>query len=198
MASRHEIIDMDIRHVPQLSFVTALAVYEMLRPLIADTDAALRIKWPNDILHKGRKLCGILVQSEAVDQPGKLGIIIGIGINMRIAPILEGYPTVALKEISAEAGKLDPEGLLHKLNGHLDGVIDLWRRKDFGDIARAWFKRAYGADRYVTIQHAGQDVRGRIIGLDDIGALRVQGEDGQTYTVSDGPVSYGEPIVTGD
>ena len=65
MASRWEVMEIDVRRVPQLSFVTALAVYEMLRPIIPDTDQSMRIKWPNDILHRGRKLCGILVQTEA-------------------------------------------------------------------------------------------------------------------------------------
>ena len=198
MASRYEVMDLDVRHAPQLSFVTALAVYEMLRPLVPDTDAAMRIKWPNDILHKGRKLCGILVQTEAVEGEGRLGVVIGVGLNVRMAPILEGYPTVALREIGAEAGRIDPEALLYKLNGHLDGVIDLWRRKAFADIARAWFKRAYGADRRVTAPSEGQPVSGRIIGLDGFGALRIEGEDGQVRTISGGEVSYGGPLVTGD
>ncbi len=48
-----------------------------------------------------------------------------------MAPILEGYLTVALREISADAKNLDAVALLYKLNGHLDGVIDLWRQQDF-------------------------------------------------------------------
>ncbi len=38
MASRYDIMALDVRRVPQLSFVTALAVYEMLRPFVPDTD----------------------------------------------------------------------------------------------------------------------------------------------------------------
>jgi BirA family biotin operon repressor/biotin-[acetyl-CoA-carboxylase] ligase len=198
MASRYDVMDLDVRRAPQLSFVTALAVYEMLRPFVPDTDDAMRIKWPNDILHKGRKLCGILVQTEAVEDEGRLGVVIGIGLNVRMAPILEGYPTVALREISDASGKTDPEALLYKLNGHLDGVIDLWRRKPFSDIAKAWFKRAYGADRRIAIHVGNGLVTGRITGLDDFGALCVQGEDGLTHTISGGEVSYGERFVTGD
>lgn len=196
MASRYDVMDLDVRRAPQLSFVTALAVYEMLRPFMPDTDEAMRIKWPNDILHKGRKLCGILVQTESTAEEGRLGVVIGIGLNLRMAPILENYPTVALREISGEL--IDPEALLHKLNGHLDGVIDLWRRKPFADIARAWFKRAYGADRRITVQLGDTPVTGRIEGLDDVGALCVKGEDGRLHVISGGEVSYGGPLVTGD
>lgn len=194
MASRWEVMEVDVRRVPQLSFVTALAVYEMLRPIIPDTDQSMRIKWPNDILHRGRKLCGILVQTEATEKPGHLGVVIGIGMNMRVAPILEGYLTVALKEISPEAKNLDAVALLHKLNGHLDGVLDLWRSKDFSDIAKAWLKRAYGRDRLVNVTQDGISLSGRITGLDDFGGLQIEATDGQVHIVTGGDITYGDLI----
>lgn len=194
MASRWEVMVIDVRRVPQLSFVTALAVYEMLRPIIPDTDQSMRIKWPNDILHRGRKLCGILVQTEATDKLDHLGVVIGIGMNLRVAPILEGYLTVALKEISPEAKNLDAVALLHKLNGHLDGVLDLWRGKDFSDIAKAWLKRAYGRDRLVEVTQDGISLSGRIIGLDDFGGLQIEATDGQVHTVTGGDITYGDMI----
>jgi BirA family biotin operon repressor/biotin-[acetyl-CoA-carboxylase] ligase len=193
MASRWEVMEVDVRRVPQLSFVTALAVYEMLRPIIPDTDQSMRIKWPNDILHRGRKLCGILVQTEATDKPDHLGVVIGIGMNLRVAPILEGYLTVALKEISPEAKNLDAVALLHKLNGHLDGVLDLWRSKDFSDIAKAWLKRAYGRDRLVNVTQDGVSLSGRITGLDEFGGLQIEA-DGQIHTVTGGDITYGDLI----
>ncbi|ESQ76223.1 biotin--[acetyl-CoA-carboxylase] ligase [Asticcacaulis sp. AC402] len=192
MASRWEVMPLDVRRAPQLSFVSALAVYEMLRPLIPDTDASMRIKWPNDILHRGRKLCGILVQTEASHEPQHLGIVIGLGMNLRVAPIIEGYLTVALKEINPDAVRtLDAVGMLHKLNGHLDGVLDLWRNKDFSDIAKAWMKRAYGRDRTVSVTVDSVKVSGEIAGLDEFGGLQVRAADGQIYTVTGGDVEYG-------
>ncbi len=194
MASRYEVMAIDVRHVPQLSFVTALAVYEMLRPLVPDTETAMRIKWPNDILHRSRKLCGILVQTETLSEPDKLGVVIGIGINLAAAPVLEGYLTCSLREISPEAKNLDAVALLHKLNGHLDGVLDLWRSKDFNDIAKAWQKRAYGRDRPLTVDHDGHKVTGRLKGIDTYGALEVLGNDGQMFTVTGGDIEYGAII----
>lgn len=198
MASRYEVMDVDVRSVPQLSFVTALAVYEMLRPLIPDTDESMRIKWPNDVLHRGRKLCGILVQTETTAEPGKLGVVIGVGMNVRVAPIIEGYLTVALRDINPEAvRKIDAEILMHKLNGHLDGVLDLWRNKDFSDIAKAWLKRAYGRDRTLSLTHEGVEVSGTIKGLDEFGALQIQSADGQIYTITGGDITYGDPHAVG-
>lgn len=190
MASRFEIMQIDVRSVPQLSFVTALAMYEMLRPMVPDTDAHMRIKWPNDILHRGRKLAGILVQTETVPDPDKLGIVIGCGVNLAAAPILEGYLTCSLRDIAPGVGKVDPVVFLHKLNGHLDGVINLWREKGFGDIAKAWLKRAYGREMRLSLTHEGVAVSGDIVGLDDFGALRIAATDGQVYTLTGGDITY--------
>ncbi len=198
MASRYEVVSIDVRHVPQLSFVTALAVYEMLRPIVPDTEAAMRIKWPNDILHKGRKLCGILVQTETTPDPDKLGVVIGIGINMSAAPVLEGYLTCALKDISPEAKKLDAVALLHKLNGHLDGVINLWREKPFTELAAAWLKRAYGRDRVLSVIHDGVKMSGRLKGLDEFGALQMLADDGQVVTITGGDIEYGAVYAAGN
>ena len=198
MASRYEIMAMDVRHVPQLSFVTALAVYEMLRPLVPDTEEYMRIKWPNDIMHRGRKLCGILVQTEPTENEDRLGVVIGVGMNLRIAPIIEGYPTVALQEISLEAKKLDAEALLRKLNGHLDGVLDLWREKPFSDIAKAWLKRAYGRERMLHVVHNDAEIAGTMLGLDDTGALQIQTTGGDVVAISNGDVTYGAPLAVGN
>lgn len=191
MASRYETMMIDVRSVPQLSFVTALALYEMLRPMVPDTDDNMRIKWPNDVLHRGRKLAGILVQTETTPDPDKLGIVIGTGVNLAAAPIIEGYLTCSLRDIAPGKPKVDPVAFLHKFNGHLDGVINLWRDKGFGDIAKAWLKRAYGRDRYLSLTHDGVQVSGDLKGLDEFGALQIKADNGQVYTITGGDIEYG-------
>ncbi len=190
MASRYELMAMDVRQAPQLSFITALAIYEMLRPLIPETDAALRIKWPNDILYNGAKLCGILVQTEPSPKDGHLGVVIGIGMNVSRAPILEGYLTVALREVSAAAKTLDAEAVLTKLSAHLDSVLNLWRDKGFDDIAKAWLKRAYGRDMTLKAVHDGIAITGTLKGLDPFGGLQITAKDGQVVTITGGDVEY--------
>ncbi len=192
MASRYEVMTLDVRQAPQLSFVTALAIYEMLRPLIPDTDAALRIKWPNDILYNGAKLCGILVQTEPSQREGHLGVVIGIGMNVARAPILEGYLTIGLRDISPAAKTLDAEAVLIKLTAHLDSVLDLWRDKGFDDIAKAWLKRAYGREMTLKAVHDGVTITGKLKGLDPFGGLQITAQDGQVVTLTGGDVDYEE------
>ena len=44
----------------------------------------MQLKWPNDLLHAGRKLGGILIELQG-DAAGPSAAVIGIGINLRLA-----------------------------------------------------------------------------------------------------------------
>jgi BirA family biotin operon repressor/biotin-[acetyl-CoA-carboxylase] ligase len=63
---------------PELTFCAALAVAEAAE---AETGCAATIKWPNDVLIAGRKVCGILLESHQARPPGF--VVIGIGLNVR-------------------------------------------------------------------------------------------------------------------
>ena len=57
----------------------ALGAYRALRPYFSMYPQALAIKWPNDLLADGRKICGILLESEALGD-GRIAIVIGCGV----------------------------------------------------------------------------------------------------------------------
>jgi BirA family transcriptional regulator, biotin operon repressor / biotin---[acetyl-CoA-carboxylase] ligase len=63
-----------------LSKMTLLSAATIADTLIKNYKISLNIKWPNDIYFEGKKLCGILAESEKVDD--KTYLIIGIGINI--------------------------------------------------------------------------------------------------------------------
>ncbi len=77
--------------------LVGIAVAEAARPLLPDP-AALSLKWPNDVLLRGRKLAGILIDT-ALDQAGGLRwLIIGIGANLAVAPEVPGRVTACLPD----------------------------------------------------------------------------------------------------
>ena len=61
-------------------------------------DPRLKLKWPNDILYEGRKLCGILVEGKSIGKENKA--IIGIGINLKGDGKIEDFEIACLDEIS--------------------------------------------------------------------------------------------------
>ena len=61
-------------------------------------DSRLKLKWPNDILYDGRKLCGILVEGKSMGEESKA--IIGIGINLKGEERFEDFQIASLDEIT--------------------------------------------------------------------------------------------------
>ena len=60
----------------------------------------IKIKWPNDLLFEGKKICGIL--QETVFYFNKKFLIIGIGLNVIKSPAIANYPTTNLYEITGK------------------------------------------------------------------------------------------------
>ncbi|AKM30926.1 biotin--[acetyl-CoA-carboxylase] ligase [Pandoraea faecigallinarum] len=67
-----------------LSLATGVAVVEGLSDLPLAAPQALGLKWPNDVLLRGGKLAGILIETVPAGQ-GRIGVVIGIGVNLRHA-----------------------------------------------------------------------------------------------------------------
>ncbi|MFT4091444.1 MAG: biotin--[acetyl-CoA-carboxylase] ligase [Asticcacaulis sp.] len=185
-ASWYMTVDMDLRLMPQLAFVAALAVHDVLRSVVRD-EALLKIKWPNDVLYDGAKLCGILVQSEPF-AGGLTGLVTGIGINVQVAPEVEAYRTASLRDISDSPPTADE--LMSRLNNCFRLRFAEWRDGKFADMATEWFARAYGRD-LVCVVDQGR-LEGRIAGLNTDGALLIRPETGAIQAVSSGTIRYRE------
>ncbi|ADU14456.1 biotin--[acetyl-CoA-carboxylase] ligase [Asticcacaulis excentricus] len=187
MASWYGVLPVEMRRVTQLSFVAALAVTDAIRPVLSAPDP-LKIKWPNDVLYEGRKLCGILAQSETLETG--LGVVIGIGINIAKAPQGLSYGTAALNDLTAQPQTV--EVVLDALDAALTRRLDDWLTHGFEATAAQWWDQAYGRDQLCLIEQHSQARTGTILGLDDYGALRVRDPDGTIHVIASGSVSYPE------
>lgn len=130
--------------LPRVTMLGGVAVAATLTPLLGD---ALALKWPNDVLIGGRKVCGIL--SEAVWEGDRLGpVVIGIGINVRVDfsdTDLAGYAT----SIETELGqRVSRHAILANLVGHL---IDWSHRLHDPALVEAWRASLKTLGRRVTV-----------------------------------------------
>jgi BirA family transcriptional regulator, biotin operon repressor / biotin---[acetyl-CoA-carboxylase] ligase len=78
-----------LKNLPQLVMVASLAVIRAIKQ-VAGLEA--HIKWPNDVLIKGKKVCGILIENEVKGSEVNFADI-GIGINVNFNPL--GHPEIA-------------------------------------------------------------------------------------------------------
>nr|WP_216366904.1 biotin--[acetyl-CoA-carboxylase] ligase [Halovulum dunhuangense] len=159
------------------SFTASLALAEALEAVGAEP-ADLSLKWPNDVLLRGRKLAGILL--EANRARGGLSLILGIGVNLASAPQAaeiepQALPPIALAELGLHVA---PETLLDHLGPAFAAWETVLRRDGFGPVRDAWLARAARLGQVITARLPGQAITGRFRTVDDTGAVVIETGDG--------------------
>lgn len=173
--------------VHTVAFVAALAVHDVVageleeRGPVSGTADRCILKWPNDVLVDGAKICGVLLE--------RVGdhVVAGIGINVDSAPEVPGRATTSLR---AAGGTSDAAALLELLAGHFTVRLMQWRTEGLAAVLTDWQHRAYpvGTPLRVTLDDAGT-VQGAFAGLDPDGALRLRLADGSLRVIHAGDVS---------
>lgn len=155
---------------PKLSLTTAVAVCDALRaeaPL-----ANIGIKWPNDVLADGRKVCGILVESPGGAAPTSSRLIIGVGINVnnawRSMPIQAGTNGASLCDFTHRHHDLQPLliTLLQRLAIRIEQLIS-----SSVSLVSDWQRADLLLDQVVVIENDARRIEGRSAGIASDGAL---------------------------
>ena len=171
---------------PLISLAAALAVSDAIMKTF---DLKVDIKWPNDILLKDRKLCGIL--SEAVETDSRPAAIVGIGINLKKESVPPELVAQAISIESATDATPDSEPLLDALLKAFGERYDLLHSNDGSEhTIREWCANSsYAFDRRVRVSLPDETFEGTTRGLESDGALRVETDDGRLRLVRAGDVT---------
>ena len=172
----------ELDHLRQLAVIAPLAVCQA----IEETTALLpRIKWPNDVVINGRKVCGVLPASELQDDR-VLYALVGIGINVNL-------DASAHEEISAIATSLRQE-LRHEVSREevlaatLNHFETLYRSLRRGEVVSvAWKQRLDTLGQPVRVETAGGvSETGVAVDADSDGSLILRRDDGSHVRVDAG------------
>ncbi len=170
--------------LPLITIRSAVVVCEAVEEV---TGRAPALKWVNDLLLEGRKICGIL--AEAITDPsGKLRyVVVGIGINARIAQA--DFPP----EIRDTAGSLDPEGRIPDIRNRLAaGIIRRFVGEPFPgreELLEKYRRRLCMLGREITVlPSGGEPFRARALDVDENGNLITEKEDGRRESLSSGEI----------
>ncbi len=169
----YHLIPSEPTRAPLLSIAGALAVADALQ---ATCGLATDLKWPNDVLHGGRKLCGVL--AEARHQQGRADVFLGIGVNLTSSAVLP--PEVAAIATSvAEAGAVPPtrETLLAALSGAVERRA-MQAEVDVPGLVADWRVRLITLGRHVRLHTPSGDVEGEAIDVAPDGELVLRFPDG--------------------
>jgi BirA family biotin operon repressor/biotin-[acetyl-CoA-carboxylase] ligase len=165
--------------VTTLPLACGLAVLEALVPLVP-VPGQLQLKWPNDVLLRGGKIAGILLEREGDT------IIAGIGVNLAIAPLVADRQVGSLGKVRPAP---DRDSFARNLATALVRELQLWRAEGTtGTIAR-WLAAAHPRGSALSVHDdAGLRISGRFGGLEPDGALRLAMDDGDTRIIRAGDV----------
>jgi BirA family transcriptional regulator, biotin operon repressor / biotin---[acetyl-CoA-carboxylase] ligase len=153
----------------QLSFASALAVCDAI-----PGDLAPRCKWPNDVLIGGKKVAGILLESEGVG--GKIAaLIVGIGVNIASHPPDTEMPATSL------GPAVTPATMLAAICRHFLSWHDIWRTQGFTPLREAWLARAHGLGSDIRVRYGTTETLGRFVDLDASGALVLENSEGRRH-----------------
>lgn len=170
----------------ELPLVVALAVHDAIASALPPfVRGDLAIKWPNDILYAGAKMCGILIEA-ATHAEGRV-VVVGIGINCAHHPDGALYRATDLAEIGYPT---EPEAMFALLAASMARRIAEWRSSDFSVIREAWLSRARGVGEAIVVRLPTSELTGIFTGLDADGRLLLRHEGGLD-AISAGDVFFG-------
>lgn len=153
---------------------SAVAVCELVR----ECGLEPTIKWPNDILLAGRKVCGIL--SEQSTRGEERGCVVGIGLNVwQSAADFQAAGLPAGTSLALAGGQAaDTRELACRLLGHLDRLFAALVRGDITEVEHGWRVGLALEGRIVVAECAEGAVAGRLlsVGLRELQLETLTGE----------------------
>jgi BirA family biotin operon repressor/biotin-[acetyl-CoA-carboxylase] ligase len=153
-----------------------------------------RIKWPNDLLVGGKKICGILAEASAENAfgPEKVRLldyaVLGVGMNANLDPAELGIPDRGVTAIRSELGHdVDLLELLRALLSNLD--LELARIENFQAVLEDWRSLNCTLGKKLRVRRFGETIEGRAVDLSREGALLVATSRG-TVELFEGEIEH--------
>jgi BirA family transcriptional regulator, biotin operon repressor / biotin---[acetyl-CoA-carboxylase] ligase len=167
---------------PQLGFVAGLAIHDAAAAAAPALASSLALKWPNDLLCKGRKVAGILIEGEGTP----IAVAIGIGVNCRRHPEGTEYPAT---DFAVNGVAVTADALLDALAIAMQERLAQWNRgNDFAAIRGAWLARACGLGEQLAVRLAGRETSGSFESIDGTGRLMLRHGDHSLEAIAAGEV----------
>ncbi len=160
-----------LRVAPLSMQIAALALVNALRERY---DLEASIKWPNDVLIKGKKLAGILAEMQS-DQDCVKFLVIGIGINVnQMGSELEGPFRYPATSVASEVGyTLKRQELFLAFLDHFEILYDQFTSHGFQSLHKELESASALLGKTITVHSGNEEICGKALGFTPEGALRL-------------------------
>jgi BirA family transcriptional regulator, biotin operon repressor / biotin---[acetyl-CoA-carboxylase] ligase len=176
---------------PEVSLVGALAVTDALR---SEAGVEARIRWPNDVLLGGRKICGLLPEAASNGAGVVQHLILGIGLNINQERFPSDLSERATSLRLATGRRYELDRMLEALLEALDRRYSAWRAGGFVALRDECRERSSTLGQPVTL---ADGLSGTAVDIDAHGALLVRADDGALRSVVSGEPEGGAAHAAG-
>jgi BirA family biotin operon repressor/biotin-[acetyl-CoA-carboxylase] ligase len=148
------------------------------------------VKWPNDVIVDGRKICGILSEGASEGDRTRF-IVVGIGINVNVErhEFPEEIRRIACSCSSVAGRRFDRKDVLVRVLASLESAYDEFVRDGFEAMAARFKAKLTILDRQVTYTSRGVGSRGTVVDVGSDGGLVVKTDKGKRVVLYDEDVS---------
>jgi BirA family transcriptional regulator, biotin operon repressor / biotin---[acetyl-CoA-carboxylase] ligase len=180
--------DIQIQHAPQLTLLSAVAVVQAIKKV---THITPEIKWPNDILISGRKVCGILTELQA-EEDRIQSVILGIGINVNQDK--NDFSAEIIKKATSlkiELGKtVNRSSLIQSLCYYIEQLLHLYISEGFTPIKSLWETYAVSIGKRISARTVKGTFDGVALGINNEGVLLLKQDNGDIVEIISADIDF--------
>lgn len=175
---------------PQMAGVITLAAAVSVAQALEQFGVPVKIKWPNDILLNGKKLCGILSEMRG-DMDHIQWIVVGIGVNLTAteATMPEEIRAVATSLTMSGFGDVPQNSLAAEILNRMEENYDLLCAEGFAPIRAEWMARGAFLNESITVNTIRGQMEGIFRGIDGDGCLLMERSAGKIERIAAGDVT---------
>lgn len=168
----------------QLPLVVAVALLEGIGSCLNPFERSrLNVKWPNDLLMDGRKIAGILIETESIAE--RLIVVIGAGINCATHP----KNTIGATNLQEAGIIISTDDLFASYQSAMANALETWDGGNgFRAIRDSWMSNAIGIGETITVRLPKDVYIGRFHDLDAHGRLILKMPGNKTMAIASGDV----------
>lgn len=170
-----------LEKAPQFTLVTAIAAVRAIKQVC---NLEVEIKWPNDILYKGKKIAGILteVQGDA-DQINFLIIGIGINVNHTEDDFPKELKDSATSLAIATGKNISRKDIIQEILKNFEKYYDIYLKQGFAPLKIIWEAYSNTIGKTIIARTFSDVITGEAIGITDEGVLQIKDEKGNLQHV---------------
>lgn len=178
--------DIQPQNASMITLVAGLAVCEVIDEI---TGLDVKIKWPNDIVLNGKKICGLLTEMNSeIDYVNF--IVVGIGINVNISEfppeLLSMATSLLIESGETYARKVLVKRTLERFEKHYKTYLET---EDLSTIIKAYNNHCVNVGREVRVMSKVKEMTGTVKEITPKGELILRDSEGEEHLITSGEVS---------